>query len=119
MNKLTASTIWPHALALSTAIVGQVVAYIPSWRPEAQAIISAGAVVIAFGILVYEAITRRLTIVKALPVAEADIAAAVRAELARAFGSATGTPTAANPVSQSPAVSGPQAAPAPTTPPAA
>jgi len=116
------SNVYPHALAIATAAVGQIVAYVPSWRPEAQAIISAGAVVIAFGMLVYEAVARKGTVVAGAGQVEAAAAKAVRRELhglVGALGAMSGTAQAGAtaPVSDPQPVSAPPAAaPAPTTP---
>jgi hypothetical protein len=105
---MNTNSIYTHALALATAAVGQIVAYVPSWRPEAQGIISGGAVLLALGMYGYQAVTHRTQVIAgattAVKVAKPDIEAAVRTELSRLFGGAATPPQTA-----------PASAPAPTT----
>jgi len=109
LNGLTPSNTYAHALAIATAAVGQIVAYVPAWRPEAQPIISGGSIVLAAAMLIFEGITRKGTVVAGAGDIERAAANAVRSELARVFGT---PPQAAPPAASTPA----PANPAPTPP---
>jgi hypothetical protein len=82
-------TLYVQATAVVTVIVGQVVAYVPAWRPDAQHIISAGSVVLAVVFALHDAIKERHLIVgeaeSVVKVDAGDVQQAVHAELARVF----------------------------------
>lgn len=118
LSGLTLNNTYAHALAIATAAVGQIVAYVPAWRPEAQPIISGGSIILATAMLIFEGITRKGTVVagtgEVAKTAEAAGQKAARAELSRIFGAAAQTQAAAAPQAAPAPVSAPPAPQAPT-----
>lgn len=83
MNTDTVKTTYVHAAAIAAQAVGYLIAFVPAFGPDKQALIAGGGIVISAFILLAHAIRVRPTGTTPATAVQQDITTVVRSELAK------------------------------------